>query len=115
MFDYDSERLIFLKTFQIFQRSLGDRAFSRLNAKQTDLADAFGIYHFEALTLGIQPILDQLSPDDEIQMARLGEAIMSLKKEPEFIGMTKGGGKNSLGLLKRRVAFAAEKLSTVLA
>ena len=115
VFDYDSERLIFLKTFQIFQRSLGDRAFSRLNAKQTDLADAFGIYHFEALTLGIQPILDQLSPDDEIQMARLGEAIMSLKKEPEFIGMTKGGGKNSLGLLKRRVAFAAEKLSTVLA
>jgi len=104
-----------LKTFQIFQRSLGDRAFSRLNAKQTDLADAFGIYHFEALTLGIQPFLDQLSPDDAAQMARLADAIMSLKREPDFIGMTKGGGKNTLGLLKRRIAFATEKLSTVLA
>ena len=115
VFDYDSERQIFLKTFQIFQRSLGDRAFSRLNAKQTELADAFGIYHFEALTLGIQPILDQLSPDDAAQMERLADAIMSLKREPDFIGMTKGGGKNTVCLLKRRVAFATEKLSTVLA
>ena len=48
-------------------------------------------------------------------MVRLADAILSLKREPDFIGMTKGGGKNTVGLLKRRVAFATEKLSTVLA
>lgn len=113
-FEYATEKLIFEKTFLIFQKSMGDRAFSRLNAKMTDLADAFGIYHFESLTLGVQPFLAQLNPENPEQMTKLGEAILAIKKEPDFIGMTKGGGKNSLGLLKKRIAYVTEKLSKVL-
>ena len=114
VFDYQHEKKVFEKTFRIFQSALGDRAFNRLNAKQTDLVDAFGIYHFESLALGIQPILNRLIPDDDQLMSRLGMAIMALKKDPEFVTMTKGGGKNSIGLLKRRIEFATQKLSLAL-
>lgn len=114
VFDFAAEKIIFEKTFLVFQKSLGDRAFNRLNAKQTDLVDAFGIYHFESLTLGIQPILDKLDPQNVAQMERLGLAIMALKKDAEFVTMTKGGGKNSSGLLKKRIAFASAKLAAVL-
>lgn len=113
-FEFDAEKKIFEKTFLIFQKSLGDRAFNRLNAKQTDFVDAFGIYHYESLTLGIQPILQDLDPENTVQMTRLGDAIMLLKREPEFILMTKGGGKNSSGLLKKRITFTANKLAAVL-
>ncbi|MDR7151516.1 hypothetical protein J2W49_003492 [Hydrogenophaga palleronii] len=113
-FEYEIEERNFEKTFLIFQRSMGDRSFSRLNAKMTDLADAFGIYHFESLTLGIQPLLTDLDPDNLEQMSKLGEALLAIKKEPEFIGMTKGGGKNSVGLLKKRIAYVTAKLTQAL-
>jgi hypothetical protein len=112
-FDFTIEKEIFEKTFLVFQRALGDRAFNRLNAKQTELVDAFGIYHFESLTLGIQSILNSLDPENLDQMNRLGAAIMALKKDSDFINMTKGGGKNSSGLLKKRITFASEKLAAV--
>jgi hypothetical protein len=109
-FDFQSELSLFEKTFQVFVAAMGERAFSRLNSKGTDLSDSFGVYHFEALTLGIQPLLSQLDPTNAPQMQKLAEAIMALKKDPEFIQMTKGGGKNSPGLLKKRVEFAKTKL-----
>ena len=89
-------------------------AFSRLKNNGIDLSDSFGIYHFESLSLGIQPFLDQLDPLNTAQMQKLKDAIISLKKEPEFVTMTKGGGKNSIGLLKKRIAFATTKLSKIL-
>jgi hypothetical protein len=109
-FEYDAEKAIFEKTFKIFATTLGERAFARLGAKGTDLSESFGIYHFESLTLGIQSILDKLDLLDSKQMGRISTAIMGLKRDPEFIGMTKGGGKNSIGLLKNRIQFARTKL-----
>lgn len=76
----------------------------------TALADAFGIYHFESLTLGIQPLLDRLDPNDVAQMEKLCTVIMEIKKHPDFIAMTKGGGKNSIGLLNRRIEFVTNKM-----
>lgn len=110
IFDYVAEEKIFTKTFLIFQKSMTDGAFSRLNSKMTALADAFGIYHFESLTLGIQPLLDRLDPNDVAQMEKLCTVIMEIKKHPDFIAMTKGGGKNSIGLLNRRIEFVTNKM-----
>ncbi len=47
VFEYENEQEIFEKTFDIFEASLGERAFSRVNTKGTDLVEAFGIYHYE--------------------------------------------------------------------
>lgn len=110
-FDYENEKALFEKTFRVFEKALGERAFSRVNAKGTDLVEAFGIYHYESLSLGIQPLLANLNPDDPAQMQKLGSALLSLKKDPTFIAMTKGGGKNSLGLLKQRIQFATNSLT----
>ena len=51
-FDYPSEEACFRKTFQALQIALGEYPFGFANRARTTLTAGFGIYHYEAITIG---------------------------------------------------------------
>ena len=108
-FDVSSERKIFERTFQILEKSIGSDAFymvvNRSNGNQSKYP--FSVLHYEAITLGLQPHLEFLDPDDETQMKKLAAAIHTIKNHEEFIKLTTGGGKNTKGSLAKRVEFVS--------
>jgi hypothetical protein len=114
-FDYAEERRQFQRTFRILGATLGDRAFAYANPQRTKITRGFSVYHYEALTVGLQPELNRLDPDDTDQMQRLGEVLTQLKLDPEFIRITTGGGKNSPGPLDDRIQFVARRVTQFLA
>ena len=109
--DFNEERRIFEKTFKILANSIAESAFSFANKDRTKLTAGFSIYHFEAITIGLQGILDNVDPDDGAQMEDLCRVLTDIKLDPEFIVITTGGGKNSPGPLKARIDFVLERLS----
>ena len=109
-FDYIAERAIFDKTFSLFNATLADRAFTYANQARDGLTRGFSVYHYEALTLGIQSKLQTLQVDDAAQMTTLKEVLTAIKLDPEFIRLTTGGGKNSPGQLNERVAFVQTRI-----
>lgn len=114
-FDYGKEQEIFERTFRVLACALGDKAFSRANPKTNgELIRAFGIYHYEAFTIGIQPLLDKLNVDtpEGVQAAR--DLLMKIKFDPDFIAQTTGGGKNSPGPLNERIGFVHGNLAGAL-
>ncbi len=114
-FDYEKEGAAFKKTFHILARALSDRAFGRANpAKVGELVRGFGIYHFEAFTMGLQPFLDKADVDQPAGLQKVREVLMGIKLNPGFIELTTGGGKNSPGPLAQRIAFVEGKLSASL-
>jgi hypothetical protein len=68
------------------------------------------MYHFEAITMGLQSFLPKLSPTDATQMARLKTALEGIKLSPKFIELTTGGGKNSPGPFGDRIGFVEKGL-----
>jgi hypothetical protein len=112
-FDYEQEKLIFLKTFAILSSTLGDRAFAFANKARTDLTRGFSVYHFEALTVGLQQKLDCHDLNNQDIMERLKNEFMAIKLDPDFIRMTTGGGKNSPGPLKDRISFVEERVKAI--
>jgi Protein of unknown function DUF262 len=112
-FDYAAEQEIFLKTFTVLDRTLAEQSFTYANKARSRLTGGFSAYHYEAITVGLQSVLDRLHPDDPEQMARLKEELRSIKLDPEFIRITTGGGKNSAGLLRERIDFVKDRVAAV--
>jgi hypothetical protein len=113
-FHYDTEEDVFRKTFEALARTLGDYSFALVNrAKKpkSDFTASFGIYHFEAITMGMQSVIGAIKLDDDAQLTKLGEQLAAIKLDATFIAMTTGGGKNSSGLLRQRIAFVSDRLS----
>ena len=110
-FDYNFEEACFRKTFDALNAALGEYAFAFANRKRDDLSGGFSIYHFEAITVGLQTILDRISPTDTSEMEQLKQALRTIKLDPEFIRLTTGGGKNSPGALNDRIKFVATRLA----
>lgn len=104
-FDYVSELANFQRTFDLLNRTLGEEAFAYANKSRTRLIGGFSVYHYEAITLGIQTRVSSLSPENAAQMDTLREVLMQIKLDSEFVRITTGGGKNSPGQLSERVAF----------
>jgi hypothetical protein len=113
-FDYNCEKIIFFKTFEILSKTLGDRAFAYKNPRSEELTRTFSIYHFEAFSIGLQPSLDKIKLNDSTQLNMLAETFVEIKKDPAFIKITTGGGKNSRGPLRERIEFIERKISEVL-
>lgn len=109
-FNYENEKAIFEKTFSILAKALGSKAFSRANKTQDDLIRAFGIYHFEAFSVGIQPHLDKFDVTTQEGCDKAKAILTSIKLDTSFITLTTGGGKNSPGPLKERIKFVSDKL-----
>ncbi len=113
-FDYVAEREVFQKTFTILDRTLADLSFTYANKARTRLTGGFSVYHFEAISVGLQPLLNKLNPDDQEQMARVKEGLQNVKLDPDFIRITTGGGKNSPGPLRERIDFLKDRIAAVL-
>ncbi|WP_245784007.1 DUF262 domain-containing protein [Alicyclobacillus macrosporangiidus] len=111
--DYDKERECFEKTFEILAKTLGEQVFSATNA-QGRLVSKFLVYHFEAFTLGIQPVLDRLDPDDSDCIDKLKKVFIDIKNDPEFRQITTGGGKNYPNPLNQRIEFVTKKVREVI-
>ena len=110
-FDYDAEEACFRKTFEILNAALEEYAFAFANKARSDLSGGFSIYHFEAITIGLQAVLDRIAPGDHSAMERLSDALRAVKLDPNFIRLTSGGGKNSPGPLDDRINFVTTKLT----
>jgi hypothetical protein len=113
-FNYEGEKEIFLKTFNILYKTLGEYAFGYENKRnKTELTKAFGIYHFESLTLGLQNRIADIDIDDTRFMSKLEKLFKDIKHDSSFITMTTGGGKNSRGLLQDRIKFVEDKIESL--
>jgi hypothetical protein len=109
-FGYPEEEKVFRRTFKALNKTLGDMAFAIAYKTRDRLTAGFGAYHFEAITIGLQTILDRLDLDDDAVIAPLKEALMAIKLDREFVEMTTGGGKNSPGPLNARIGFVEKRL-----
>jgi Protein of unknown function DUF262 len=109
-FDFEEEERIFIKTFTVFDRTLGELSFGYANKNRDKITAGFGVYHFEAFTIGIQNALDRIDIEDEAQMERLKAKFEEIKKDNDFYQMTTGGGKNSRGPLRDRIVFVQDKV-----
>lgn len=107
-FDYDAEEKIFQLTFSILARALQDQSFSR--SMRGNLIRGFGIYQFEAFTLGIQPFLTKIDVSSPAGIEKIKDIFLKIKHDAEFIRITTGGGKNSPGPLKERIQFVSNKV-----
>lgn len=113
-FNYDDELQTFEKTFRVLNKTLSDQAFARVKKSGHGLSRSFAIYHYEAITLGIQSVLNSIDPDNGGQMEILDRTLREIKENDDFNKMVTGGGKNSPGLLSGRIDFVSTKLSDVL-
>jgi hypothetical protein len=109
-FNYRDERAVFEKTFALLASALGDKAFAFRNKAGNDLSAGFSIYHFEAISVGLQAVIEKIAVDNLGQIERLGRELKAVKLDEEFVRMTSGGGKNSPGLLAQRIGRVEEVL-----
>ncbi|WP_170765325.1 DUF262 domain-containing protein [Ruegeria lacuscaerulensis] len=110
-FDYLAEKEVFVKTFEALKASMAEMSFSFLNKRTGKLTNGFGIYHFEAVTMGLQAVLSKLDSTDDTQMKKLQEVLTAVKTDGDFVTITTGGGKNSPGPLKARIEFVEKALA----
>lgn len=110
-FDYEAEHAIFHKTFALLAESIGELAFGFANRSKDQLSLSFSIYHFEAVTIGLQRVIDKLNLRDNAQMQKLNTTLRAIKLDAKFQSLTTGGGKNSPGPLKGRIDFVGDRLA----
>lgn len=81
--DESRERPAFGKTFQILGATLGENAFTLLNAQ-----GAYGFHfvddHFEPFTQGLQPFLSRIDATSSEKLARVKDALVEAKRSPAF-------------------------------
>lgn len=114
-FDYQKEKATFTKTFKVLSNTLADKSFAFRNKAGNSLAAGFSILHYEAITMGLQTVIDKLFPDDAAQMAKLTDELTKIKLDNRFVTLTTGGGKNSPGLLAQRIGFVEKTLTDAFA
>jgi Protein of unknown function DUF262 len=112
-FNYEDEENIFDKTFLVLQKTLGEHSFSPANQTRDKLTKNFAIYHFEAFTIGLQPILGRIDTENEEVIERLKDSFQSIKFDSDFVRLTTGGGKNSRGPLRDRIEFVRSRVETI--
>jgi hypothetical protein len=72
------------------------------------------VYHFEAITLGIQSRVDIIDPGNAVQVEKLKDVLTKIKLDADFVRITTGGGKNSPGQLAERISFVQTKVEAQL-
>jgi hypothetical protein len=112
-FDYAFEEIVFKKSFDVLARTLGDKAFSGFGPTGKPNAKLLS-YHYEAFTLGIQPHLDRIDPNNSDQLERLRAAMDQVKRDQDFISRTTGGGKNYAKPLAERVAIVEKAVASAI-
>lgn len=101
-FNYPENKDNFMKVFKLFSVSFGDKIFGKIG-KNDKLQSSFGIYHYESICIGIQCVINNIDTDNQNHINEFKKTLIKLKKDSDFKKETTGGGKNSPGLLKRRI------------
>lgn len=109
--DYAAEKRVFEKTFSVLNVAMGDDAYAIVDRRGRTLP--FGVYHFEAFSLGLQSHLDVLDSGNSDQMQKLSECLWAIKRDEGFRDITTGGGKNFLNPLNQRIEFVAERIGAI--
>ncbi|MGG1398960.1 DUF262 domain-containing protein [Bacillus salipaludis] len=112
-FNFGEEEEAFRTTFAVLDKALGENIFDRIN-QHNNFVSSLTPTHFDSITIGIQPLISRLNPNDEEQMNKLGEILKELKKDKDFIGATAGGGKNTISYLNQRISLVEEKVGGML-
>ncbi len=112
-FDYEAESEVFKKTFKILELALGDFAFGI--PKSDNLVRQFGVYQYEAITLGLQAHLAKLEINNAKHIQALKEALEKIKVDKEFSKNAAGGGQNTPRRLTGRIEFVESQLGEMLA
>ena len=114
-FDYENEKLVFEKSFNVLNKALGASAFSARVDKKDKISyfSGFRSTLFEAITLGVLDLLPDLNSENDTQMRRLEEAVLKIKTDPKFKKMITGGGKNYSKKLEERIGFVKNNLNFV--
>ncbi|EKN4118270.1 TPA: DUF262 domain-containing protein [Yersinia enterocolitica] len=105
-FDYEENKRNFKKVFDILNKSHENKVFARIG-RDNKLQNNFNIYHFESITIGIQDVIDKIDDKNPADIDKFKNAIIDLKNNEDFKAETTGGGKNSTGLLKKRIILAS--------
>jgi hypothetical protein len=108
-FDYVDERAVFLKTFEVLAKTLGEYSFGWTN-KSDAIVSRFSVYHYEAFTLGLQTVIEKLDASDAGQMTRLDTILRKIKKDTTLADVASGGGKNTRPALNRRIEAVQHQL-----
>ncbi|WP_353948456.1 DUF262 domain-containing protein [Sporolactobacillus sp. Y61] len=108
-FDYQKEKAIFNKTFAVLHSSLGEYAFARVN-NHGNWVSSVSPTHFDAITLGIQPYIEELNAEDPRQMGHLNQLLKQIKQNSDFLNATLGGGKNTRSYLEQRIKLVEERV-----
>ena len=112
-FDFEKQKANFLRTFKVLARSTADKSFTYPNRDRTDLTKGFSALHFEGVTLGLQSHLVKLDPTDRRQMTHLKRALEKARLSEDFRKASAGGGRNSPGLLRKRVETIESAVATI--
>jgi hypothetical protein len=110
-FDYDAEERIFDNTFGILKSALGEMAFAL--AGKNGLTRGFSIYHYEAITMGIQPVVARASELSDQNRQQIRDTLLEIKLSPGFTAITRGGGKNSPGPLRDRIQYVQTRVEAL--
>ena len=94
-------------------KSLGASSFGAITISGNKISESFRIYHFEAITQGILPVLEYIDEGSDDSINTLKEALENIKKNRNFIDMTTGGGKNTRNRLDERISFVENNLKEV--
>ena len=110
-FAYDAEEAVFRKTFDLLKYAFAEKAFAFSKQNKERVGCGLSMYHFEAITIGMQPIVPMLDPNDAVQsMDKFRGELTAIELDDAFAKITTGGGKNSPGLLKERIEFVEKRL-----
>lgn len=108
-FDFGGEPGNFERTFAALARAVGETVLTRSTPEGASTGQ-FSVYLFEALSIGLQSVLQRLDLDSADHMARLRQRIEEVKRDADFRAITTGGGKNYPNPLRDRIAFVQVRL-----
>lgn len=111
VFDYSHEKKLFEKTFTLLKMTLGPNTCKRWFGDR--YGGQFLMHHFEAISLGIAKVLDEIDLNNSAQIEQIKVALDAVKKDEEFKQLTTGGGQNSPGPYRRKIDFVADKVRSV--
>ncbi len=102
-FDYDLEKATFGKLFDFLDAKFGPRAFVKYRADRQPLGGLAPAY-FEAVTMGLFPLVDQLRDQDS---EKLVETLADCVSSSAFRDVT-GPAANTKAKLRRRIELVTE-------
>ncbi len=107
-FDYEHEKTIFRKTFDLLSSIMGKDIF-------TNLQGQFLSFHYEAFSLGVQKFLDKITISDQAQIVKIKERLKELKQSDNFKEASKRiASKQSLSYFKKKIESVEKTIESVL-